>query len=103
VKRRQPPLAILIVEDEALLAMGIEAMVEDAGHHVMGEAASLFEVEDMSNAVAPDLAFVDIQLPLGTSGLDVSRAIQRKWPGTFIVFVTANQRRFPMTSSAHTA
>ncbi len=33
------PLRVLIVEDEALLAMDIESMVEDAGHRVIGEAA----------------------------------------------------------------
>ena len=95
MQRRQPPLSILIVEDEALLAMDIEAMVDDAGHRVAGEAASLFDVQTLADALCPDLAFVDIQLARSTNGLDVCREIQRKWPEPYIVFVTANPKKIP--------
>ena len=95
MQRRQPPLDILIVEDEALLAMDIEAMVEDAGHRVAGEAASLFDVEGFGDDLRLDLAFVDIQLAKGTSGLDVCRTIRARWPDAFIVFVTANPKKIP--------
>ena len=89
------PLAVLIVEDEALLAMDIETMVEDSGHRVVAEAASLPDVEALADSLAPDLAFVDIQLARGTSGLDVSRHIRARWPGAVIVFVTANPLAIP--------
>jgi DNA-binding response OmpR family regulator len=95
MQRRKPPLHILIVEDEALLAMDIEAMVEDAGHNVSGEAASLFEVEQLADDLQLDLAFVDIQLAKGTNGLDVCRMIQKRWPDAFVVFVTANPKKIP--------
>ena len=95
MERPKPPLAVLIVEDEALLAMDIEAMIEDVGHRVVGEAASLFDVEALDAALCPDLAFVDIQLAKGTSGLDVSSLIRTRWPRTFIVFVTANPKKLP--------
>jgi CheY-like chemotaxis protein len=95
MRRPHPPLKILIVEDEALLAMDIEAMVEDAGHLVVGEVDSVPEVELLPDDIAPDLAFVDIQLAKGTSGLDVCRIIQTRWPDAFIVFVTANPKKIP--------
>jgi CheY-like chemotaxis protein len=95
MKRPSAPLAVLIVEDEALLAMDIEAMVEDAGHRVVGEAASLFDVEAFEDGLGPDLAFVDLQLAQGTNGLDVCRLIRRRWPMAFIIFVTANARKIP--------
>lgn len=95
MQRPQPPLSVLIVEDEALLAMDIEAMIEDVGHHVVAEAASLFEVQALSDTLAPHLAFVDVQLARQTSGLDVARLITRRWPGTFIIFVTANPKKIP--------
>ena len=41
----QPPFSVLIVEDEAVLAMDLEAIVEDCGHNVFGEAMALDEVE----------------------------------------------------------
>jgi len=34
------PLKVLIVEDEALLAMELESLVEEAGHSVVGWATS---------------------------------------------------------------
>jgi CheY-like chemotaxis protein len=89
------PLRILIVEDEALLAMDIEAMVEDSGHQVVGEAACLKEVEALSGLAAPDIAFVDIQLARGSSGLDVAAFVHRHWPKTAVVFVTANPKKIP--------
>lgn len=95
MKRPTPPLSVLIVEDEALLAMDIETMIADVGHKVVAEAASLFDVEALDNALCPDLAFVDVQLARGTSGLDVSTLIQQRWPATFIVFVTANPKKLP--------
>jgi CheY-like chemotaxis protein len=89
-----PPLSILIVEDEALLAMDIEAMILDCGHHVVGEAASLREVRALSLAASPDIAFVDMQLD-ESSGLDVCALIQERWSATAIVFVTANPKKIP--------
>lgn len=95
MKRPCAPLNILIVEDEMLLVMDVSAMVEDAGHLVVAEAGSLRDVETLPEAVIPDLAFVDLQLAHGSSGLDVSTLIRRRWPDTFIVFVTANPKKLP--------
>ena len=88
-------LRVLIVEDEPLLALDVEMMVEDAGHVVVGEGASLHDVEEMGTEVAPDLAFVDMQLADGTTGLEVSALIQKRWTATIIVFVTGNLRMIP--------
>lgn len=89
------PLKILIVEDEALLAMDMSAMVEDTGHEVVAEAASLREVEAIPQACAPDLAFVDMQLAEGSNGLDVCRYIRGHWSQALIIFVTANPKIIP--------
>jgi len=88
-------MEILIVEDEMLLVMDIEAIVEDSGHHVAADAASLQEVEALPQGINFQLAFVDIHLANGSSGLDVSRLIQRRWPQALIVFVTANVAMIP--------
>jgi CheY-like chemotaxis protein len=93
--RPHAPLSVLIVEDEALLAMDIEAMVEDAGHQVIGEVASLDEVQDLPGSLRPDLAFVDIQLAKGSSGLDVCAIIRKRWVDAIVVFVTANPLKIP--------
>eukprot|EP01037_Dinobryon_pediforme_P008903 gene8903-8992_t len=90
-----PTLKVLIVEDEALLAMDIESMVEDAGHDVVGEAASVREVTALPMGLHPTLALVDIQLDEGSSGLDASRIIRERWPAAAVVFVTANPTKVP--------
>ena len=95
VSRPQAPLNVLIVEDEALLAIDIEAMVEDCGHRILAEAATLAEVMSLPSSPSPDVAFVDIHLAEGDNGLDVSAVIQQRWHGTVIVFVTANPKRIP--------
>lgn len=95
MERPKPPLNVLIVEDEPLLAMDVEMMVEDAGHRVIGEAASLYDVEALDPAKSPDIAFVDMQLARNTTGLEVCALIQQRWSNTIIVFVTANPKKIP--------
>jgi DNA-binding LytR/AlgR family response regulator len=89
------PLNILIIEDEALLVMDIESVVQDAGHRVFGDVASVHELRDFESADAPDLAFVDINLAKGTSGLEASAIVRDRWTDAFIVFVTANPTKIP--------
>lgn len=89
------PLGVLIVEDEALLAMDLEAMVLDTGHSVLAEASSLLDVANLDEALNPAIAFVDVQLAKGTSGFDVVRLIGQRWPETIIIFVTANAMKIP--------
>lgn len=90
-----PHFDILVVEDEALLVMDLEAMLEDEGHRLVGEAMSLSEVESLSLDAPPDIAFVDIQLADNSSGLDVCRLIKDRWPSTAVVFLTANPKMIP--------
>lgn len=95
-------MAVLIVEDEMLLAMDIEALVEDSGHHVLAGAASLRDVEALPADLNPQLAFVDIHLANESNGLDVCRYIRKHWPDTLIVFITANLSKIPADfSGAH--
>ncbi|KQS03480.1 response regulator [Sphingomonas sp. Leaf357] len=93
--RPRGPLNVIVVEDEALLAMDIEAMVEDCGHRVIAEAASSYEVDALPATLTPHLAFVDMHLAQGTSGLDACATIRRRWEAAVIVFVTANPAKVP--------
>lgn len=88
------PLRVLIVEDEALLAMELEALIEDAGHRVVGWATSSREATDMVEKVQADLAFVDIHLSDGPTGVDVAAYISRH-KRSMVVFMTANPKRIP--------
>lgn len=95
MKRHAPPLDVLLVEDEPLIAMDMQMMLEDAGHHVVAEAATMAEVQTLLSRDAPDVAFVDIQLADGSSGIDACRLIRDTWDRTFVIFVTANPAMIP--------
>lgn len=87
-------LKVLIVEDEALLAMELEMLVEDAGHSVVGWATSAEEARSMVDEVEADIAFVDIHLHDGPTGVEVARYIKEK-KVSMVVFMTANPKRIP--------
>lgn len=86
---------VLIVEDEAILVMDMELIIEGAGHHLVADASSFDEVADLAQTLQPDLAFVDLQLAKGSSGIEAAKLIRNRWPETTIVFVTANPKQLP--------
>ena len=88
------PLRVLIVEDEVMLAMAMEDLLEDAGHTVVGTAASKAEAIAAADATRPDLVFVDIHLLDGPTGLDIAQHL-RGINETVVVFMTANAKKVP--------
>lgn len=86
------PMRILIVEDEAVILMQMEALIEDAGHVVVGTAMRCEEAIDLAHVVRPDIALIDLNLCDGGSGLTVARRL-RDMGGVMVVFVTANPLR----------
>lgn len=88
------PLRVLVVEDEALLALQLESFLEDEGHLVVGSAMASDEARSLADATRPDLALVDIHLADGPTGVDVGRYIAREL-GCTVVFMTANPKRVP--------
>lgn len=88
------PLRILIVEDEFLIALELESLLQEAGHDVVGIAASSEEAVALSRELSPDLAFVDIHLADGLTGIDVARELSDQHHVT-VLFMTANAKRIP--------
>lgn len=88
------PLRFLIVEDEALLLMQLEASVEAEGHEVVGTAMTAGEAIALARVVEPDVAFIDLQLLDGPSGIFVAQHL-RGTEKTLFVFITANATRLP--------
>jgi len=93
VLHSQSPLRVLIVEDEALPAMLLQGYLEDAGHEVIGWATTADEARELCLQRAPDLAFVDLHLADGLTGVTVAREICGA--NHAVVFVTANSRMLP--------
>lgn len=88
------PLKVLIVEDEALLAMELEDVISEAGHTVVGCAVSFSDACRLVDNAKADLALVDIHLSDGPTGVKVADYIRRA-TNSAVVFLTANPKRIP--------
>lgn len=86
-------LAVLIVEDEALLALELEDVLKAGGHEVVGPAMSKREATRLAEERRVDLALVDVHLLDGPTGVEVARQLTAL--GVPVVFMTANLRRIP--------
>lgn len=87
-------LRILVVEDEALIALELQCLLEDLGHVIAGVAASSAEAIELGRATSPDIALVDIHLIDGPTGIEVARILSLD-PHISVVFMTANDKRIP--------
>lgn len=76
----------LIVDDEPLARAGLKRMLSEVDWiDLVGEAADGPKALDLAQTLAPELIFLDIQMP-GMSGLDVLRSLAH---GPRVVFTTA--------------
>lgn len=89
-----PPLRILVVEDEVLIALELESLLQDEGHDVVGVAATSRDAIAMGEHHKPDLAFVDVHLADGPTGVEVARRLAGSGD-TVVMFMTANAKRIP--------
>ncbi len=80
---------ILIIEDEALVAMELRFVLEDLGHEVVGTAADARTARRLVHEIEVDLALVDIHLSDGPTGIDLGRELGQQL-GVTVLFMTAN-------------
>lgn len=87
-------MRILVVEDNYLLAASLATTLADAGHEVVGPAASIDDALQLAEVQPPELALLDIELQGGGSGVDLARELLLRWnlPCLF-VSGTAEQAR----------
>lgn len=80
---------ILIVEDEAVIAMDMQSLLESLGYHVPFIAADAAETFGAVRVARPDLVLLDINLGSGPDGISVAEELQRRWELP-IIFLTAH-------------
>jgi CheY-like chemotaxis protein len=83
---------VLIIEDEPIIAMDIEELVQNCGHHVVGVAATEEEAVAIAARTRPGLILADINLGAGGDGTAaVARILEHhRVP---VIFVTAYPER----------
>jgi CheY-like chemotaxis protein len=84
---------VLIIEDEALIALDLEALVENLGHKVIGVARTRTEAVTIVRTKPPGLILADIQLADGSSGLDAVNDLLNTFEVP-VIFITAYPERF---------
>jgi CheY-like chemotaxis protein/DNA-directed RNA polymerase specialized sigma24 family protein len=85
--------AVLVIEDEAIIAMDIEAIVEGMGHRVTANARTHAEAVAMAAADRPDLILADIQLADNSSGVEAVNDILGQFSAIPVIFITAFPER----------
>ena len=55
-------VSVLVVEDEALIAMDLQALLEEAGYRVLGPANSTAAAMALLDGTDPDVALLDVNL-----------------------------------------
>ena len=84
---------VLIIEDEALIAMDLEHLVEELGHRVIGVARTHSKAVSIAKAHRPGLILADIHLADNSSGLDAVNELLRTFEVP-VIFITAYPERF---------
>jgi two-component system, response regulator PdtaR len=64
----------LVVEDETLVALGLQSQLEKLGHSVVGLAADAEQAENFFRQRQPELVLTDIRLK-GMDGLELTRRL----------------------------
>jgi AmiR/NasT family two-component response regulator len=80
---------IVIADDEPITRLNMYEILVGAGYEVVGEAGDGFDALDLCRAHHPDLALLDIKMPL-IDGLKVSQLIKDEKIAGSILLLTAH-------------
>jgi CheY-like chemotaxis protein len=84
---------VMIIEDEAIIAMDIAAIVREMGHEVTGIASTHAEATALAARERPDLILADIQLADKSSGIEAVNEILKQFDALPVIFITAFPER----------
>ena len=81
-----PPISVLVVDDEELLAKSCRQLLASEGYHVSVESKGRAALEVVHRS-RPDVVLTDLMLP-DMDGMDLLREILRVAPETLVVVIT---------------
>ncbi|HKV60730.1 MAG TPA: response regulator transcription factor [Candidatus Acidoferrum sp.] len=78
---------VLLADDHALIRQALKALLETRGFQVVCEAADGQEVLRSVEKTQPDIAIIDIGMPI-LNGVDAAREIRKSAPKTKVILLT---------------
>jgi CheY-like chemotaxis protein len=80
---------ILVVDDDALVAYGTMAMLEDLGHTALVANSGEGALKVLAETRAIDIVITDQSMP-GMTGLQLAQRVRERWPDLPIVLATGH-------------
>ncbi len=87
------PLRILLADDHQIVREGVRAIVERQGFKVVAEAANGQEAVGRTLELQPDVAVLDLAMPL-KNGIQAAQEILRNVPETRIILLTVHREDY---------
>ena len=84
----RPFARVLIADDEPIVRLDLRGMLEEHGFAVAGEAADGFDAVEGCRALAPDVALLDVRMPI-FDGLEAAHTIVSETLAGCVVLLTA--------------
>ena len=81
------PIRLLLAEDHVMVRQGLRALLEQAGMVVIGEASDGLEALRLARAHPPEVAILDIAMPL-LNGIETARRLREAVPQTKTIVLT---------------
>ena len=82
-------MRVLIVEDEAIIALHLAILVAELGHEVCATAASAAGAIALATLHNPHVVLMDVRLADGSSGIDAARELHAQ-QALRCIFLSAN-------------
>jgi two-component system, response regulator PdtaR len=82
-------MRVLIVEDEAIIALYLALLVAELGHEVCATAASAAGAIALATLHNPHVVLMDVRLAAGSSGIDAARELHVQ-QALRCIFLSAN-------------
>jgi len=82
---------IYLIDDHPIVRAGLSALLQGAGHTIVGEGEDITQALSEVNRLAPDLVMLDLQLA-GRSGFEVLAEMQRRQMAAKVIVLSMSDQ-----------
>src|SRR3989441_6628364 len=84
------PIRVVLADDHVLVRQGLKSLLEREHFQVVAEASDGQEAVRLSESLHPDIAVIDISMPI-LNGIDAVRELGRSCPKTKAILLTQHE------------